>query len=73
MIVLYYKKKQKKRIGEDKKDEKEMEQIRMCIKREERRVLGMGELYSMMYLRRQKVVIYKDLQMNECMQLRQYK
>ena len=33
----------------------------MCIKREERRVLGMGELYSMMYLRRWKVVIYKDL------------
>jgi hypothetical protein len=33
----------------------------MCVKREERRGLGIGELYSMMYLRRWKVVICKDL------------
>jgi hypothetical protein len=33
----------------------------MYIKREERRGLGIGELYSIMYLRREKVVIYKDL------------
>jgi hypothetical protein len=33
----------------------------MYVKREERRGLGMGELYGIMYLRRWKVVIYKDL------------
>jgi hypothetical protein len=33
----------------------------MYVKREERRGLGMGELYGMMYLRRWKVVICEDL------------
>jgi hypothetical protein len=33
----------------------------MCVKREERRGLGIGELYGIMYLRRWKVVICEDL------------